>query len=397
MWGGYGNDVYIRGPELMEKVYVVRCESYGRVEEKTAELINLMGGMQKYARPGEKIVLKPNLLAASDPDKSVTTHPAIVAAVAQLTKETGAEPLIAESPGSGYPYTEKTLQKTYRATGMSEAASSAGIPLNFDTSHEIVSFPEGERFKRFEIISPLLRADAVFNLCKLKTHSFMHMTGAVKNCFGVITGLTKPGYHAKLQDKSHFANMLLDLAAYVAPRVSILDAVVAMEGNGPQSGDIRPVGLLLASTGPLALDVVAGEIMGLPKASNPVLVEAERRGMVPVKLDQIELVGIETSELRVPDFKLPSTVPKLHNRLFGLLYPVVKRGFSVQPRILVRKCVSCGSCRDACPVKVITVAKNTPARIDRSACIRCYCCHEMCPHDAIELRSGFLYRLLNRG
>lgn len=380
----------------MEKVYVVRCESYEQAEKKTAELIDLMGGMQSFARPGENIVLKPNLLAASEPDRAVTTHSAVVAAVARMTKASGAEALIVDSPGSGYPYTEKTLRKTYTATGMDEAASSAGVALNYDTSHEVVSFTGGSRFKRFEIISPILRADAVFNLCKLKTHSFMFMTCAVKNCFGVISGLSKPGYHAKLQERSHFANMLLDLAAFVAPRISILDAVVGMEGNGPHAGETRPIGLLLGSSSPLALDVVAGEIMGLPQTSNPVLIEAERRGL-PASLGQIELVGIEPSELKAAGFKLPPTIPKMHERLFGLLYPIVKRGFSVKPRILAGKCESCGACRDACPVQVITVERDSPARIDHSGCIRCYCCHEMCPHDAIELHSGLLYRLLNRG
>lgn len=381
----------------MEKVYVVRCPEYSQAGEKTTALIDRMGGIGRFTSRGEKIVLKPNLLAAAEPEKAVTTHPSVLTAVALLAKSAGADVLIADSPGSGYPYTEKALQRTYRVTGLDGAAEEADVPLNFDTSHEVVSYPEGERFKRFEIITPVVRADAVFNLCKLKTHSFMHMTCAVKNIFGVIAGLTKPGYHAKLKEKAHFANMLLDLAACVSPRLHILDAVVGMEGNGPHSGEPRHIGLLLGSTSALALDVVAGEIVGLPQENNPVLVEAQRRGMIPVNLDQIELVGINKEELRFPGFKFPSTVPEVSDRFFSLLYPVFKNGFSVKPRILDKKCVSCAACRDACPVHVITIAgKETPAVIEDKDCIRCYCCHEMCPHDAIELHSGFLYRIFNR-
>ncbi|MFA9452663.1 MAG: DUF362 domain-containing protein [Candidatus Aminicenantaceae bacterium] len=382
----------------MTKVYVVRCPDYAQAGAKTAELIEKMGGMESLVSAGEKVVLKPNLLAAAEPDKAVTTHPSVMLAVAQMAVQAGAEVELADSPGSGYPYTEKILQKTYRATGMDSVAAEAGIPLNYDTTHEVVSYPEGERFKRFEIISPVLRADAVFNLCKLKTHSFMHMTGAVKNLFGVIAGLTKPGYHAKLREKAHFANMLLDLSAWVSPRINIMDAVVGMEGNGPHSGEPRHVGLLLGSFSALALDVVAGAIMGLPKASNPVLIEAERRGLAPVDMDQIELEGMDTADLSIPDFKLPPTVSKMSDRMFALLYPVFKNGFSVKPRIIKDTCVSCGACRDACPVQVITIAnKQTPAHIDDKGCIRCYCCHEMCPHDSIELHSRRLYRLFNRG
>ncbi len=382
----------------MTKVYMVRCPDYAQAGEKMAELIEKMGGMESLISAGEKVVLKPNLLAAAEPDKAVTTHPSVMIAVAQMAVRAGAEVVIADSPGSGYPYTEKTLQKTYRITGMDSVAAEAGIPLNYDTTHEVVSYPEGEHFKRFEIISPVLRADAVFNLCKLKTHSFMHMTCAVKNLFGVIAGLTKPGYHAKLREKAHFANMLLDLAACVSPRINIMDAVVGMEGNGPHNGEPRRIGLLLGSFSALALDVVAGAIMGLPKANNPILIEAERRGLAPVDLDQIELEGMDAAKLCIPDFKLPPTVPKMHDRFFSLLFPVFKNGFSVKPRIIEETCVSCGACRDACPVKVITIAdKETPAHIDDKGCIRCYCCHEMCPHDSIELHSGLLHRFFNRG
>jgi uncharacterized protein (DUF362 family)/NAD-dependent dihydropyrimidine dehydrogenase PreA subunit len=380
----------------MEKVTVIRCSSYGEVDKQMDKLLEMMGGIETFISSGEKIVLKSNLLAAAKPDKAVTTHPSIVSSVARWVKEIKADPVIADSPGSGYPYTEKTLERTYRMTEMDKAAKDSAIPLNFDTSYQTVSYPAGKYFKRFEIITPVHEADGVINLCKLKTHGYMHMTCAVKNMFGVIPGLTKPGYHAKLREKSHFANMLIDLCHYISPRLSIMDAVVGMEGNGPHNGELRNVGLLAASASPLALDVVAGEIMGLPKDKNPVLIEAEKRGLAPTQLDQLELIGVDSKDLRIPDYKLPSTVPGLSDRIFRVIYPIFRNGFSVYPRVVQSKCVSCGSCRDACPVHVITIVDKTPAQIDTKNCIRCYCCHEMCPHDAIELHTSRLYRLFNR-
>ncbi len=380
----------------MEKVYVVRCADYSQVEKKIAELIGMMGGIEAFVSRDERIVLKTNLLAAANPEKAVTTHPSVVFSVARMAKDKKAKLIIADSPGSGYPYTEKVMERTYRITEMDQVAKGVGIELNFDTSYKIVSYPEGKFFRRFEIITPVHEADAMINLCKLKTHGFMHMTGAVKNIFGVIPGLTKPGYHAKLQEKSHFANMLLDLATYISPRLSIMDAVVGMEGNGPQNGNPRFVGMLLASTSPLALDVIAGEIIGLPKDRNPVLVEAEKRGLSPVSLDQLKLIGEDPSKLHIQDFKLPATVPGFHDRIFALIQPIFRNAFSVFPRVIGSKCLSCGTCRDACPMHAITVIDKTPARIDTKNCIRCYCCHEMCPHDAMELHRSRLYRLLNR-
>lgn len=380
----------------MDKVYALRCADYGQADKKVAELIEMMGGIEMFVSPGERIVLKTNLLAAAKPEKAVTTHPAVVTALAQMAKNAGANLIIADSPGSGYPYTQRVMERTYRITEMDRVAKNVGIEINFDTSYTIVSNPEGKFFKRFEIITPVHKADAVINLCKLKTHGFMHMTGAVKNIFGVIPGLAKPGYHAKLKEKGHFANMLLDLSNFISPRLSIMDAVIGMEGNGPHNGKQRHLGLILASTSPLALDVVAGEVMGLPRDKNPVLAEAEKRGLSPFRIDQIELIGADPSKLRLSDFKLPSTVSGLHDRIFSFVQPILRNAFSVFPRVIESECVSCGTCRDACPMHVITVSDKTPAQIDTKNCIRCYCCHEMCPHDAIELHTSRLYRLLKR-
>jgi ferredoxin len=289
------------------------------------------------------------------------------------------------------------MEKVYRATGMYDAAEEAGIEACMETSHQIVSFPEGKLIKRFEVITPVLEAAGLINLCKLKTHGFLSMTGAVKNSFGVVPGLTKPGYHAKLQDADRFASMCLDLSQYVSPRLSIMDAVTGMEGNGPHGGTPRHVGLLLASEDPVALDIVASEIMGLEREHNPILLEAEKRGIVPNRLEEVELIGCDKHELRIPGFQLPPTVMAGAGAvLLKILGPLLKNGLTVRPYILKDKCVACGVCRDACPVHVISI-EDKHANINYKNCIRCYCCHEMCQYEAIDLQGGLLYQLFNRG
>jgi len=381
------------------RVFVVRCPDYSQAGRQTAELLNMMGGMSAFAKSGEKIALKVNLLTAARPERAVTTHPAVVSAVAASAKERGAHPFIIDSPGSGYKYDTKTLDKTYRRTGMHQAAEEAGVEVNLDCSHREVSFPHGKLIKRFEVISPILEADGVFNLCKLKTHMFTYITGAVKNHFGVIPGLAKPGYHAKLHDPARFAAMLLDLAELVSARLFIMDAVMAMEGEGPFAGAPRQVGFLLGATNPVALDAAAGEIIGLAHDDNPVLVEAEKRGLDPHKIEDVELVGISASELRVPNFKMPATIFGGHglgdlNPVQRLLVPFFKNGMSVKPKAVKEKCVGCGVCVKACPMEAVAINKKKYAVIDEDRCIRCYCCHEMCPEKAVELKRSLFYRVL---
>ncbi|MCF8106972.1 MAG: DUF362 domain-containing protein [Desulfohalobiaceae bacterium] len=382
-------------------VFAVRCPDYDQVGGKISELMARMGGIGSYVSAGEKIVLKANLLLPAGPEKAVTTHPAVLNAAGKVLLDSGARPVIADSPGSGYRYNRKMLTRIYRTCGLDPFCREAGIELNFDFSSREVFYPEGELIKRFEVITPVLEADGVINVCKLKTHLFMHMTGAVKNSFGVIPGLTKPGYHAKLKDNARFAAMLLDLSSYVAPRLSIMDAVVAMEGEGPGSGEPRQVGLLLASTNPLALDVVAGEIMGIDRDRNTLLQEAGRRGMTPTRLEEVELVGLEKPGLRLPDFKLPSTIygePESGGFPWwlNLVAPLFKNGMTVKPVINRENCVACGSCYESCPEEAISLVDQEYAEIDPKKCIRCYCCHEMCRYDAVSLQKSLLYKLVNR-
>ena len=380
------------------KVYIVQCGNYDEVEQKLTSLIDLMGGAKRFAKSGEKIILKANLLREARPDQAVCTHPAVVAAAGKLAREAGAVPMIADSPGGGYRYNAKTLEKIYRTSGMLQAANQAGIEINRDTSSRPVSYAAGVLTKHFDIITPVFEADAVFNLCKMKTHLFTVMTGAVKNLFGVIPGLIKTGYHAKLHDSARFAGMLLDLAQYLAPRLTIMDAVLAMEGDGPGSGDPRQVGLLLGSANPLALYVVAGEIMGIDRTENPIIMEAERRALSPNRIEEIDVVGASLAEVKIPDFKRSrvsagslglQSMPWYQR----LLEPVFKNAFTVRPRVIWDRCIGCGTCIEGCPVEAVSFV-NERALIDDDKCIRCYCCHELCPEEAIGLFSSWLYQLL---
>lgn len=369
----------------MRQVYAVRCPSYDQARQQMERLLSLCGGMAQFAQPGEDIVVKVNLLRPAPPEKAVSTHPAVAGAVSALIAAQGARAVLCDSPGSGYPYTESTLRSLYRQCGMEEAAERSGASLNFDLSSREVALPQGRLIRRAEVISPVLDADGVINVCKLKTHVFMGMTGAVKNHFGIIPGLGKVGFHAKLRDRELFARMLLDLCGFVSARLHIMDAVVAMEGDGPgESGRPRPVGWLLASEDAVALDYVACRMIG--QEDSPVLRAAESFwGFDPLK---VELVGASMEELFVPNFLLPCRREGMLGKATGLGAPVQRllaSALSSAPRIDHRRCVGCGICERSCPQGAISLAGGRAA-VDRSRCIRCYCCHELCPQAAVLLR-----------
>ena len=383
------------------QVYAASCPDYSQAEACIRALVEQMGGMGRFVRPGERIVLKANLLRAAPPESAICTHPAVVEAVARLVKEAGGTPVICDSPG-GALHKEAVLRSLYEKTGMAAAAAAAGAELSMDSSTRTVSLPEGKVLRQAEIITPVAEADGVIDLCKMKTHVLMSMTGAVKNLFGVIPGLSKVGYHATHPDHETFADVLLDLTGYVKPRLSLMDGILAMEGDGPGSSGIpRQAGLLLAAANPLALDTAAGAIMNLPRQDNPVLLAAERRGLTPCRMEDVELIGGTVEELRMADYKFPaSTKSNLMDFLGPLARPaerLCKKALSQTPRIDGAKCVGCGICAKSCPGQAIAMtAPGKKARISQKACIHCYCCHELCPQKAVELHQSWLGRLLTK-
>lgn len=375
-----------------EYVAVRRCDGY-RIDAIRAALregLAVFGGMEQIFGAAQRIAVKVNLLTPAAPEKAITTHPAVAAAVCLELAESGRFPFIVDSPGAGTPFTQAGLARTYKACGYDPLFEELGIELNRVTDAENISI-SGRRIKRLDILSAVHGADAVVSVAKAKTHGFTHVTGTVKNLFGVVPGLFKAGYHAKLRQLDHFAEMLVDVAEYVNPLFCVLDAITCMEGNGPSAGQPREVGALLMARNPHACDKVFADMIGLPLAQNPVLQRAIRRGCVVP-----DRIAIDGPPCGVPGFRLPETTvtaegfvaPSLLFRLFRPLF----RHVTLRPAIM-KNCVGCGVCERSCPVHAITI-RDGRAEIDYRKCIRCYCCHEMCPHNAICFKKGAFHKLL---
>jgi ferredoxin len=235
-------------------------------------------------------------------------------------------------------------------------------------------------------------SEVIISVPKLKTHGFLRFTGAIKNLFGTVPGTLKPGYHVKLQTVDRFADMLLDLAGYVRPALTIMDGVVGMDGDGPSGGRPFAVHTILTSPDPVALDVAALSLVGHEPASVPTISRAVARGWTTGQVKDLELLGQELRALRVHGFQLPVGGRSEMDLVPKFLLPTGTRLLVASP-FVTERCVGCGLCIENCPVQTITAIRGR-AYIHLSDCIRCYCCHEVCSEQAIELRQPWLGRRL---
>jgi len=371
-------------------VAVVRCETYEPQEVGTAvrRALDLLGGAGRFVTPGERIVLKPNLLVASAADKAVTTHPAVFAAVATVLAEAGADLAWGDSPGFG-----SALGAGKRA-GIAQAADELGMPVADFEHGRTIPFADGGLIKQFTIAEGVAAADGLVSLPKLKTHALTRMTGAVKNQFGCIPGLLKGEFHTRMPDVERFSQMLVDLNRLLRPRLFVMDAVVAMEGNGPRGGDPRQVGVLLVSDDPVAIDALGCRIMALDPALVDTVVYGEKWGLGSA--DGVEVLGDALPVL--PDYRVNRTPASTTRGLGSLLG---KRLLAPRPYIIAERCTRCGTCVHVCPVDPKAVDwgagdHRVPPVHDYDRCIRCYCCQEMCPERAIEVKTPVLGRLIRR-
>ena len=371
----------------MPQVSVCQTESYDPARMQAAVRAHFEAlDLSRQIRPDLKIVIKPNLVMKRAPEDAATTHPALVEAVIRQLQQLGAQDItIAES--SGGPYAEPLLKSLYETCGMAEAARRTGAKLNLGTgSREIGG--NGQVTRRFTVIDPIADADLILNLCKLKTHCMTVLSGAVKNLFGCIPGLQKPQMHYRFQNTGDFCSMLVDLAQTVAPVLTIIDAVDAMEGNGPSGGTVRHTGCLIASRSPFCLDLLLNRLIALKPQQAPTVLHSIRRGLCPDDPSGLRVLNPDSLPLTIPDFVHPqSKTVDFSGNLPPFLRPAVQKAaklLSPRPVIDPERCIGCGKCAQSCPAQIIRIQAHK-AKIQHG-CIRCYCCHEMCPVKAIHIR-----------
>jgi uncharacterized protein (DUF362 family) len=365
----------------MPKVSVVRCSDYDSLKVFAAvkRAVDLVGGIERYVNPGMKVLLKPNLLSARSPEDAVDTHPEVVRSLVRLVKEARATPIIGDSPG-GY---GNNVDEVFEASGMKAMALEEGV--------ELVKFRNSKFVEGIPISRHVFDSDCLISIPKLKSHCITVLTAALKNTFGCVTGLYKAECHSRAPKEDDFAKIIAKVHAISKPHLTVLDGILAMEGDGPSSGALRKMNVVMAGPDAVAIDSCIAKIVGLKPLDIAVTREAYKIGLGEADLSRIELLGDDIESFVTKDFKLPQTmalklVPKA-------IANAIARLVKFKPYMDDALCRRCNLCKVSCPVDAIHMDKGY-VRISYKKCVRCLCCHEVCPYRAVGIKRNLLTKLI---
>jgi len=365
----------------MTKVSIIRCSDY-RAEAVFAAIkkaVDLLGGIGAFIKPGMKVLLKPNLLSPHPPEDVVTTNPEIVRAIARLVKSAGGIVSLGDAPG-GYGY---NIDEILEVSGIKRVADEEGIEIQkFATSRFMDGIP---------ISRHVLDADLVISIPKLKTHSITVITAAIKNMFGAVVGLYKAECHSRAPREEDFSEIMAKVYSLARPGLTILDGIMAMEGDGPSAGTARKMNIIAAGADAVAIDACIAKIIGLEPLDILVTKKAYEMGLGEADLAKIEILGDNIDDFVTKDFKLPQTTPLkiLPKSVVNTVALLIK----FKPYIDDLLCKRCNLCRVTCPVNCITIDKEY-CGIDYKKCVRCLCCHEVCPYRAIYIKRNILTKMV---
>ncbi|MBW1999756.1 MAG: DUF362 domain-containing protein [Deltaproteobacteria bacterium] len=387
--------------KAMTKVALLDCSEYHArvIRDKILEGLSLLD-LDPSLFFGKRVVVKPNLLSASVPEKAIVTHPEFFRGALQAVKALGGNPVLVESPAF------HPLDKVMRKTGYGAVVEEEGCEIADTKDTKVLFYEKGSRYRRFELPRLLFEADIVLNLPKFKTHGLTYITGAVKNLFGFIHGLKKSQWHIKAKDKEAFSSLLLDLYEVITrgfepPKkfLHVMDAIVAMEGDGPgSSGSPKEVGAMLMGEDAIALDSIMVAISGLDRDKALTLGPGEERGLGTASMEGIHLRGLSLDDFSVDAFRPGVSSPVSRIDRWPMNTSFLKNLLIEKPLPLETKCILCYECRAICPASAIekTDDKGKKPIYDYDKCIRCLCCMEICPEGAITIKRGRLQGLLDR-
>jgi len=287
-------------------VAIVKCSDYiqSHVNKAVDEIINLLGGIDKFVKKDDKVLIKPNLLRAALPDEAVTTHPSVIRRLIELVVEAGGKPVVGDSPSFG------AAKKVAEHAGIVEVASEFGMKV-IDLNKSVkIPGKQAWSMRTYKLAKPAVDSDVIINVPKLKVHQQIRLSAAIKNTFGCVPGKLKARLHLyKGQDKITFAKMILEYYQLVNPQLTIVDGIVAMERKGPHGGDPYPLGILTGGVDCVAMDRVHCEIIGMPADDLEFLITAKEMGIGETEIENIKIIGESLDSVKVSGFKLSRQLP----------------------------------------------------------------------------------------
>jgi uncharacterized protein (DUF362 family)/Pyruvate/2-oxoacid:ferredoxin oxidoreductase delta subunit len=370
---------------MNSKVSVVRCNEYAQplVAHAVKKAIDELGGISAFIKPESRVLVKPNLLMAKEPEFGVTTHPEVVRAVVRILKEINCRIFIGDGP-SVWGAQSQNVGEVYERTGMKRISEEEEV--------ELVKFDKSRWHDKFPLTTWLDNCDYLVSIPKFKTHGLTTLTGAIKNLFGLVSDKYKTELHRKYFYAEDFSNILVDVYVQAKPALTVIDSIIAMEGDGPAtSGKLYDAGLILAGSDGVALDSVLALIMGLKPHDVLTTKEASRRGLGSADIKSIQVMGEPLENVIEKQFELPRS--SLAKKLPRPVSYILRHFIRFYPRVEHKNCIRCGSCVKTCPENVISM-RNNRINIDYSGCISCFCCQEICPASAIKIKKGILAKLI---
>ncbi len=373
---------------------VVRCPDYetDNLSRAIRRCLDLLGGLKSFLKSSRKVFVKVNLLSPlASVEKAICTHPAFVQEVLSLLKDYDVDITVGDDLPS-------SQEDTFLPSGYRRVCTELGIRLVNLKETGFIEVPvRGKVLDKCYFARPVLDADVIINLPKLKTHSFTLYTGAVKNMYGVIPHGLRVDCHRRFVRNDAFSEMLVDLFSCVRPRLTIMDAVIGHEGEGPSAGSPKNIGLILASADGVALDAAATRIVGYEPLRVYTTYYAHERGIGVGDIDLIEVAGDKLEDVEVKDFKHSAFAVSLFRRkLPSFLYAYIQGQLGLIPEVVSARCTACSECVNICPAGAISLLQKA-AWIDKKKCIHCLCCHEICRFKALRLKQFPLGRLLRTG
>ncbi|MFI3326536.1 MAG: DUF362 domain-containing protein [Clostridia bacterium] len=374
----------------MNKVFVSKVNDYD-VENLIKVIDNQFSQLGFSVTKGSTVVIKPNLIMKSKPEQAIITHPNVVEAVGVWVLNQGAKVLIVESPGGTY--SPSIMKSNFDGCGYTVMAKKHGFELYTACEHEKVICEDALICKSFDIVKPFINADYIIDIAKLKSHGMLTYSGASKNLFGTVPGLMKPELHMRFPKEDDFATMLVDLCLIIKPQISVIDAIDAMEGDGPTGGRPKHIGALISADNTFSADFIACQMANMVPSELSLLKKAMDRGLCPENIDEIKLFGEDFTKFIQKDFLMPKSKPlNFVDYLPKFLRPLAKKISTPVPKIQIKNCIGCGKCAESCPAHTIEII-DKKAIINKENCISCFCCHEMCPKHVIDIKRFTLFNL----